>query len=29
MSGSVLDLSGKGLVDADAEVLAKVHAICM
>ena len=29
MSGSALDLGGKGLVDADAEVLAKVHAICM
>ena len=29
LSGSTLNLSSKGLVDADAEVLAKVHAICM
>ena len=29
MSGTSLDLSRKGLDDADADVLAKVHAICM
>jgi len=29
MSGSTLNLSHKGLVDAEAAVLAKVHAICL